>query len=274
MAYEQILYTTDGPVATITLNRPEKLNAWTLRMGFEVRHAMWRAERDAQVRVIVVTGAGRGYCAGADMDFLQAVQSGASAPETTPPELAVEFDPALPPIYRGEYTYPMGLTKPVIGAINGVAAGLGATYPLFYDIRVASSHARFAFLFPKRGLIAEHGSAWLLPRLVGHARALDLLFTGRFVDADEALAMGLVSRVFPHDTFTTEVFALAQELATQCSPRSLKIMKQQLWRDQFGDLASAIDNADREMLACFATNDFREGVAAFLERRAPRFTGN
>ncbi|MCX8072708.1 MAG: enoyl-CoA hydratase-related protein [Candidatus Binatia bacterium] len=274
MPYEQILYAVEGPVATITLNRPDKLNAWTLRMGFEVRHAMWRAENDPKVRVIVVTGAGRGYCAGADMDFLREVQSGAASPETTPPELAVEFDPSLPPLLRGEYTYPMGLTKPVIGAINGVAAGLGATYPLFYDLRVASSAARISYLFARRGLIAEHGSAWLLPRIVGHARAVDLLFTGRFIDADEALAIGLVSRVFPHDVFLTQVFALAHELAMQCSPRSLRIMKQQLWQDQFGDLATAVSKADREMVACFTTNDFREGVAAFLERRSPNFTGS
>jgi enoyl-CoA hydratase/carnithine racemase len=273
MGYEQILYAVDGPVAFITLNRPDKLNAWTLRMGFEVRHAMWRAEQDPTVRVIVVTGAGRGYCAGADMDFLREVQSGSASPLQPPPELAVEFDPALPPLYRGEYTYPMGLTKPVIGAINGVAAGLGASYPLFYDLRVASSQARFSFIFPRRGLIAEHGSAWLLPRIVGHTRAVDLLFTGRFIDADEALAIGLVSRVYPHDAFLTEALALARELATQCSPRSLRIMKRQLWRDQFGELSAAVDNADREMVACFTTADFREGVAAFLERRSPKFTG-
>ncbi|GBD25988.1 1,2-epoxyphenylacetyl-CoA isomerase [bacterium HR30] len=273
MLYEQILYAVDGPVATITLNRPDKLNAWTLRMGFEVRHAMWRAENDPNVRVIVVTGAGRGYCAGADMDFLREVQGGTVSPQTPPAELAVEFDPNLPPLFRGEYTYPLGLTKPVIGAINGVAAGLGATYPLFYDLRVASSQARFSFLFARRGLIAEHGSAWLLPRIVGHARAVDLLFTGRFIDADDALSVGLVSRVFPHELFSAQVFALAQELAVQCSPRSLRIMKQQLWRDQFGDLATAVANADREMVACFTTEDFREGVASFLERRSPRFTG-
>lgn len=273
MAYEQILYAVQGQVATITLNRPEKLNAWTLRMGFEVRHAMWCAEQDPNVRVIVVTGAGRGYCAGADMEFLREVQGGAASPQTTPPDLQVHFNPELPPLLRGEYTYPMGLTKPVIGAINGVAAGLGATYPLFYDLRVASSQARFSFLFARRGLIAEHGAAWLLPRIIGHTRAMDLLFTGRFVDAEEAAAIGLVSRVFPHDSFSTEVYALARELAVQCSPRSLRIMKQQLWRDQFGDLATAVSNADREMLACFLTNDFREGVAAFLEKRSPQFTG-
>ncbi len=273
MRYEQILYAVEGPVATITLNRPDKLNAWTLRMGFEVRHAMWRAETDPSVRVIVVTGAGRGYCAGADMDFLLEVQHGTASLPTAPEELAVEFNANLPPLLRAEYTYPMGLTKPVIGAINGVAAGLGATYPLFYDLRVASSQARFSFLFARRGLIAEHGSAWLLPRIVGHSRAFDLLFTGRFIEAEEALSIGLVSRVFPHDVFSTQAFALAQELAVHCSPRSLRIMKQQLWRDQFGDLATAVATADREMVACFSTDDFREGVASFLERRPPKFTG-
>ncbi len=273
MPYEQILYRVEPPLASITLNRPDKLNAWTLRMGFEVRHAMWQAEHDERVRVILVTGAGRGYCAGADMDFLQSVQSGSAEVGEAPPELRVEFDPSLPAAWRGEYSYPLGLSKPVIGVINGVAAGLGATYPLFYDLRIASDQARFAFLFPRRGLIAEHGSAWLLPRLVGLARAVDLLYTGRFVDAQEALAMGLVNRVVAHEALYPEAHAWARELATQCSPRSLRIMKRQIFASQFADLESALREADREMVGCFSTEDFREGVSAFLEKRAPQFRG-
>jgi len=273
MAYEQILYRVEPPLATITLNRPEKLNAWTLRMGFEVRHAMWQAEHDERVRVILVTGAGRGYCAGADMDFLQAVQGGQAEVGEAPPELRVEFDPGLPAAWRGEYSYPLGLSKPVVGVINGVAAGLGATYPLFYDLRIASDQARFAFLFARRGLIAEHGSAWLLPRIVGLTRAIDLLYTGRFVDAHEALSMGLVNRVVAHETLYPEARAWALEIATQCSPRSLRIMKRQVFSSQFGDLEQSIREADHEMVTCFSTDDFREGVRSFLERRSPSFTG-
>lgn len=273
MPYEQILYRVEPPLATITLNRPEKLNAWTLRMGFEVRHAMWQAEHDDRVRVILVTGAGRGYCAGADMDFLQAVQSGAAEAPEPPAELRVEFDPSLPPALRGEYSYPLGLSKPVIGVINGVAAGLGASYPLFYDLRIASEQARIAFLFPRRGLIAEHGSSWLLPRLVGLARAIDLLYSGRFIDAYEAQAIGLVNRVVAHESLYPEARAWALELASQCSPRSLRIIKRQIFTSQFADLESVLREADREMVACFTTEDFREGVQAFLQKRPPAFTG-
>ena len=272
MAYEQILYGVDDGVATITLNRPEKLNAWTMRLGAEVRHAMVRADRDPGVRAIVVTGAGKGYCAGADMDMLQGLGRG-SGLDAVPEDLHVELDPSLPEALRGEYSYPLGLTKPVIAAVNGVAAGLGISYILYYDLRFASDRARFGFLFPRRGLIAEHGSAWLLPRLVGMAHASDLLFSGRLVTAEEAHAMGLVNRVVPHDDLLAEVRAYATELARHASPRSLHIMKRQLHANPAEDLGAAIREADREMVACFGTEDFREGVASFVERRPPRFSG-
>ena len=157
--------------------------------------------------------------------------------------------------------------------MNGVAAGLGISYMLYYDLRFASDRARFGFVFPRRGLVAEHGSAWILPRLVGMANACDLLFSGRLVGAEEALAMGLVNRVVPHDALLAHVREYARELATQCSPRALRIMKRQLWADQFGDLGASIRVADAEMLASFGSEDFREGIASFVERRPPRFTG-
>jgi enoyl-CoA hydratase/carnithine racemase len=271
MQYEQILYDVSDGIATITLNRPEKLNAWTMRMGAEVRHAFFAAERDPAARVIVVTGAGKGYCAGADMDMLQGLQGGGV--EAAADDLEVAIEAAAPPILRGEYSYPLGLTKPVIAAVNGAAAGLGISYMLYYDIRIASERARFGFMFPRRGLIAEHGSAWLLPRLVGMAHAADLLYSGRLVSAEEALRMGLVNRVVPHDSLLSHVREYAQELATLSSPRSLGIMKRQLLADQDRDLDTAITEADSEMVACFTTEDFREGVASFVQRRAPKFSG-
>jgi len=161
----------------------------------------------------------------------------------------------------------------VIAAVNGVAAGLGVSYILYYDLRFASDRARFGFMFPRRGLVAEHGSAWILPRLVGMANACDLLFSGRLVPAEEALAMGLVNRVVPHDALLPTVYDYARQLATTCSPRSLRIMKRQLWADQFADLEASIRVADAEMIASFGSEDFREGVASFVERRPPRFTG-
>jgi enoyl-CoA hydratase/carnithine racemase len=271
MSYEQILYDVADGIATITLNRPEKLNAWTMRMGLEVRHAFHSADRDPAVRVIIITGAGKGFCAGADMDMLQGLQKGGV--DNGPGDLEVEFDPSLPAAFRGEYSYPLGLTKPVIGAINGAAAGLGVSYILYYDMRIASDRARFGMMFPRRGLIAEHGSAWLLPKLVGMANACDLLYSGRLVSAEEALQMGLVNRVVPHDALMSHVREYALELATKSSPRSLRIMKRQLVTNQFVDLEASIKEADSEMVACFTTEDFREGVASFVQRRAPQFTG-
>jgi enoyl-CoA hydratase/carnithine racemase len=271
MPYEQILYDVADGIATITLNRPEKLNAWTMRMGAEVRHAFFRADRDDHVRVMVITGAGKGYCAGADMDMLQGLQKGAAL--TALDDLDVGLDSSAPAILRGEYSYPMGLSKPVIAAVNGVAAGLGVSYALYYDMRIASDRARFGLMFPRRGLIAEHGSAWILPRLIGMANAADLLYSGRLVAAEEALRMGLVNRVVPHESLLSQVRDYALELATQCSPRSLRIMKRQLLADQRTDLESAIRTADAEMVACFTTEDFREGVASFVQKRAPRFSG-
>jgi len=274
MPYEQILYSVTEGVAEITLNRPERLNAWTLRMGAEVEHAMRRANAEPEARVIVVTGAGKGYCSGADFDMLQGLQGGGEV-EASFTDLGepAPLGNSLPDALRGPYSFPLALDKPVIAAVNGVAAGLGLSYMLFYDMRIASDRARFGTVFARRGLVAEHGSAWLLPRLVGMHNACDLLFTGRLVDAQEALAMGLVNRVVPHDDLQAHVRDLAREIATQCSPRSIRIMKRQLWGDLAGDLGSSVREADREMVASFSTEDFREGVAAFLQKRPPRFTG-
>lgn len=274
MAYQEILCSVGDGVAEITLNRPDKLNAWTLRMGSEVEHALRRANADPAVRAILVTGAGKGYCAGADMDLLQGFQKGGDASadfadlSDLPP-----LDPALPEALRGPYSYPLALEKPVIAAVNGVAAGLGLSYMLFYDLRIASDRARFGTVFARRGLIAEHGSAWLLPRLIGMHNACDLLFTGRLIDAGEAHAMGLVNRVVPHDDLLAEVRTTAREIARRSSPRSIRIMKRQLYTNLFGDLGASMREADREMVASFSTEDFREGVASFLERRDPAFTG-
>lgn len=275
MAYEEILYDVSDGIATVTLNRPEKLNAWTMRMGAEVRHAFFQAERDAAARVIVVTGAGKGYCAGADMDMLQAAQGSgdAAALTTSDPSLTVRMDTSLPAAFRGEYSYPLGLQKPVIAAVNGVAAGLGLSYMLYYDMRIASDRARLGTIFSRRGLVAEHGSAFLLPRLVGMANACDILFSGRLVNAEEALHMGLVNRVVPHDNLMSTVREIATEMATLCSPRSIRLMKRQLYTDLFNDLGTSMEIADREMIASFTTEDFREGVASFLQRRKPQFTG-
>jgi enoyl-CoA hydratase/carnithine racemase len=272
--YEQILYDVSDGIATISLNRPEKLNAWTMRMGAEVRHAFFRADRDQGVRVIVITGSGKGYCAGADMDMLQGLGKGSAAALSDGlEELQAEADAGVPEAFRGEYAYPLGLHKPVLAAVNGAAAGLGLSYMLYYDMRIASDRARFGTIFARRGLVAEHGSSWLLPRLIGMANACDLLYSGRIIDAQAALRMGLVNQVVAHDSLLSRVRDIALEMATHSSPRSLRIMKRQLYTNLFVDLEASTREADEEMVTSFGTEDFREGVASFVERRAPRFTG-
>jgi enoyl-CoA hydratase/carnithine racemase len=286
MPYDQIMYEVRDAVATITLNRPARLNAWTPQMGSELYEAFGRAGGDPQVRVIVVTGAGRGFCAGADMDNLRGIQNSGDRPAAggdragadaagagrSERQASGEIAP-LHPALATPYAYPVSIPKPVIGAINGPVAGLGFTYMLYYDMRIASDRARFGTAFARRGLIAEHGSSWMLPRLVGMANACDLLFSGRMIDAAEALAMGLVNRVVPHEELLPAVHETATALATLSSPRSIAVMKRLLYAHQFTDLATATAEADVEMLASFPTEDFREGVASFLEKRPPRFTG-
>jgi enoyl-CoA hydratase/carnithine racemase len=274
MSYEEIRYEVDAHIGEVTLDRPDRLNAWTWRMGAEVRHALLTANADPEVRAIIVTGAGRGYCAGADMDMLQGIQAGqAGGPPPVGDGPAPGLDSTLPAAFRGEYSYPLGLDKPVIAAVNGVAAGLGLSYMLYYDLRIASDRARFGTMFARRGLVAEHGSSWLLPRLIGMHNACDLLFSGRLIDAQEALRMGLVNRVVPHEELMTSVRETAREMAELSSPRSIRIMKRQLYHDLFADLGSSMSTADREMVASFGSEDFREGVASFVQRRSPKFTG-
>jgi enoyl-CoA hydratase/carnithine racemase len=269
MAYEQILYRTEGGVAVVTLNRPERLNAWTGHMHHEVRSAMREAADDPAVRAIILTGAGRGFCGGADMNALQAIQEGTA--RSTPREEA--FDEDADPSFRKVYSYFPSVPKPIIAAINGPCAGLGLVIALYADIRFASEAAVFTTSFSRRGLVAEHGVSWLLPRLIGMARAADLLFSARRVSAQEADEMGLVNRVIAADVFEAEVMAYARMLAGEVSPRSLREIKRELWNAQFQTLGEAIDAANGDMDASFASEDFKEGVAHFLDKRPPAFTG-
>ncbi|MGH7375315.1 MAG: enoyl-CoA hydratase [Candidatus Rokuibacteriota bacterium] len=272
MGYEQILYEVRDRIATVTLNRPDKLNAWTAVMGREVRQAMEEAARDEAVRVIVLTGAGRGFCAGADMQLLSGIVDGGGARAEDERPTRAEHD-ATRPDFRGAYAYFPTIPKPIIGALNGATAGLGLVVSLYCDLRIAADSAVFTTSFSRRGLIAEHGVSWMLPRLVGLQHALDLLLSARKVTAQEALAMGLVAQVQPAATLMDSVRAYAREMAELVSPRSLRIMKRQLWEAQFQTLAEATSVANEEMRRSFTAEDFKEGVAHFVEKRAPRFTG-
>ena len=277
MATQEISYAVADRVATITLNRPDKLNAWTATMEQEVRSAVEEAGRDGQVRVIVLTGAGRGFCAGADISLLGAVaKQGATEqvreralrnPGTGGPE-GVRAD------FQNRYSYFLATEKPVIAAINGPAVGLGLVIALYCDLRFASDAARFSAVFARRGLIAEYGMAWMLPRIVGHANALDLLFSARTIDAPEAVRMGLANRVFPQEGFLDRVNEYAQNLTSNVSPRSMKVIKRQVYEAMFESLQEAFEISEHEMIASFDSEDFKEGVAHYLAKRSPDFTGN
>ena len=275
MRNQETLYHVAGRIATITLNRPDKLNAWTAIMEGEVRAAIEEAERDENVRVIVLTGAGRGFCAGADMSLLSAVaekglDEARRAQATQPAYGSREAGRAD---FGKKYSYFPGVTKPVIAAINGPVVGLGLVITLYCDLRLASDSARFGTAFAQRGLIAEYGMAWMLPRLVGHANALELLFTARMIDAAEALRMGLVNQVYPQAAFLESVQKYAMDLAANVSPRSLRVIKRQVYDAMFQTLAESFESSEQEMLASLKSEDFKEGVAHFIEKRAPAFTG-
>src|SRR5271168_473060 len=280
MPNQETLYEVVKRVATITLNRPDKLNAWTAVMEQEVRAAMAEAERDENVRVIVLTGAGRGFCAGADMSLLstvatkgldaaqraQAVQTGAGS---GPGAGSGSGGGGARADFQKKYSYFPAMSKPVIGAINGPAVGLGLVIALYCDLRFASDAARFSTAFSRRGLIAEYGMAWMLPRLVGHANAMDLLLSARMIDAAEALRIGLANQVYPRDTFMERVRDYAIDLASNVSRRSMRIIKRQVYEAMFETLAGALERSELEMLASLQCADFKEGVAHFVEKRPP-----
>src|SRR5271155_1327154 len=207
MPNQETLYQVADRVATITLNRPDKLNAWTAVMESEVRAGIGEAERDESVRVILLTGAGRGFCAGADISLLSTVASKGLDPArlAQATQSTNSTDANGRKDFQKKYSYFPALTKPVIAAINGPVVGLGLVIALYCDLRIASDAARFGTAFAQRGLIAEYGMAWMLPRLVGHANALDLLFSARMIDAAEALRTRLVNQVYPRETFLDEV---------------------------------------------------------------------
>lgn len=272
-AYEQIRYEVDDPVATITLNRPEVLNAWTDRMGFEVRHAIGQAERDPRVVGIVITGAGRGFCAGADINRLSAVSAGNYAGESLPEDL--KSDPGDPSfgddLHRGTYTYLMSVPKPVIAAINGPVAGMAVPIVLACDLRFMAEDAILMTAFVQRGLIAEWGISWLLPRLVGPAVALDLLFSSRKVPGTEAAALGLVNAALPRDQVVDHAQQYVRDLAATSSPTSMAIMKRQIYQQLHPGLLAAEREARELMVQSFGRPDFGEGVRSFTERRPPSF---
>ncbi|MBU1378484.1 MAG: enoyl-CoA hydratase/isomerase family protein [Alphaproteobacteria bacterium] len=269
MSYETLLYQIDGPILTVTLNRPDKLNAYTAVMGVELADAFHRADADDAVRVVIVTGAGRGFCAGADI-------SGGAAAFDADAKGSVAF--AAPGKARQEgggfVEAIFACRKPSIAAINGAAVGVGATLTLPMDIRIASSTAKLGFIFARRGLVPEAGSAWFLPKLVGLPQALRWCLSGALITADDAKAGGLVGEVLEPDRLLARAREIALEIAENTAPVSIALARQMLWRFSGAPDPWGLLKVDGPLsMELGAGPDVREGVGAFLEKRPPRFPG-
>lgn len=260
---EPVLYELrDSGVAVLTLNRPERMNAWGGGLAAAFYRCIDRAEADPDVRVIVLTGNGRAFCAGADMGDLDSISgAGEKSGETDVSRLVGERHPH----------FVSELRKPLIAAINGACAGIGLTQALMCDVRFAAAGAKFTTAFARRGLIAEYGISWILPRVVGWGAALDLLLSGRTFYAEEARELGLVKEVVAPEDLMAHTLAYAEDMARNCAPSSLAVIKRQIYRDTSRNLDDASAEAEKLMHESMLRPDFIEGITAFFEKRPPRF---
>ncbi|MEN9803450.1 MAG: hypothetical protein RIS41_297 [Actinomycetota bacterium] len=245
-------------VGVVTLNKPDRLNAWSAAMSAEFFARLEEARTRDDIRVLVVTGSGRGFCPGADMDSLNQIRANPSAGAGAATGV-------------GRFSDMMAYPKPIIAAINGAVAGVGLVMALFCDLRYAANGVKFTTAFSRRGLIAEYGASWALPRLIGNARALDVLLSGRVFTAEEAERLGLVNGVVAPDELMSHVLAYASDLAENCCPTSWAIMKKQVYGDWGNDADSSTTAAIRLMNESLVRDDFQEGVQSYLDKRAPRF---
>jgi enoyl-CoA hydratase/carnithine racemase len=250
-------------VALVTLNRPERMNGWGGGLATTFYARLDDAEADPDVRAIVVTGSGRAFCAGADMGDLNSISSATvdSAGGTDVGKLVGARHPHFVTTMR----------KPVIAAINGACAGMGLTLALVCDVRFAATGAKFTTSFARRGLIAEYGISWILPRIVGTGVALDLLLSGRVLLADEAAQLGLVKEVVAPDELLGRAIAYAEDIAANCAPSSLAVIKQQVYADTMRDVVTASEAAEKLMHESMLRPDFIEGITSFFEKRPPNF---
>ncbi|MDJ0786767.1 MAG: enoyl-CoA hydratase-related protein [Myxococcota bacterium] len=257
MQYEEILYEVKDGVAQVTLNRPEKLNAMTARMGAEMADSMAEADGDDAVRAVVLTGAGRGFCAGADLGSGDGFAAGWG-------DEGQELRRMMP----------MEVRKPVIAAINGPAVGAGLTWPLQADVRYVASDAKLAFAFVRRGVLPELASHVILPRLAGLSRATELLLSGRTFLGDEAVEYGVATRAFPKEEVLPAALELARDIATNAAPLPVAISKRLIWEGVGIDLTEWRKREGRLFAKTTRHPDAREGTVAFFEKRAPKWTGS
>ena len=261
-ADDPVLYELrDSGVAVLTFNRPERMNGWGGGLAAKFYALLERAEADADVRAIVVTGAGRAFCAGADMGDLSSIEKANTNGEADISTLVGERHPHFVATLR----------KPVIAAINGACAGIGLTQALMCDVRFAAAGAKFTTSFARRGLIAEYGISWILPRVVGWGVAMDLLLSGRVFLAEEAAALGLVKEVVPPDELLPLAIGYAEDIAANCAPSSLAVIKQQVYADTMRDVFEASAVAEKLMHESMLRPDFIEGITSFFEKRPPNF---
>jgi enoyl-CoA hydratase/carnithine racemase len=261
---DPVLYEVRGTgVAVLTLNRPERMNGWGGGLAGMFYERLDDAEADPDVRAIVVTGTGRAFCAGADMGDLTTITNASvdAAGETDVSKLVGARHPHVV----------MTMRKPVIAAINGACAGMGLTMALVCDVRFAAEGAKFTTSFARRGLIAEYGISWILPRVVGWGNAVDLLLSGRVFYAEEAAALGLVKEVVPADELLPRAIGYAEDIAENCAPSSLAVIKQQVYADTMRDVFEASDVAEKLMHESMGRPDFIEGITSFFEKRPPNF---
>lgn len=276
--YSAIIYEVSGRAAIITLNRPKQMNSWTPSMALDVKHAIAQAEDDHNVFGIIITGAGNAFCAGADMRELQKLGAQGGFSKSDGKEVAMDANPGDPDSMpegfgKGAYSYFATIRKPIIAAVNGPVAGVGLPFALFCDMRFFGESGYVSASFSKRGLIAEAGTAWILPKLVGLDNAFDILCSSRKISATEAKEMKLATRVYKDEELLENTVAYINDMAANCSPASIAGIKGQLYRDLFRDPTDSFKEAHRMTKATLKTNDFREGVKSFMEKRKAQFEG-
>ncbi|MEC8074866.1 MAG: enoyl-CoA hydratase-related protein [Pseudomonadota bacterium] len=270
--YEEIRYEVEENVATITINRPEQLNALTDLTQAEIRHALQQSEINPEVIGTVLTGEGRGFCSGVDMNALGGMSEAGKRLGNSYEHLAARpGNPQGDSNYESSPAYFLGLRKPLIAAINGAAAGLGFSYATFCDMRFMAKSAKIVTSFAPRGLIAEHGTSWMLPKLVGPSNALDMNWSSRKINGEEAFRLGYANRLCEDGECVVDAQQYLKDIAQTSAPMSIMMMKRQIYKHLSKELGDAMNESNVWMDESLARSDFKEGVASFVERRSPRF---